>query len=110
VADRLGHGTPYPAVCLIYGLTESPLIGPWIRGKLTLAGVDLRTDAGAWLDSVYALWIEQPPTDALERAQRAMVIGSARLAPDRETWGALPEQQALGVARLTKGTGYGAPR
>lgn len=110
MADRLGHRAPYAAVCLIYGLTENRTIGPWIRGRLTLAGVDLRTDAGAWLDSVYALWIEQPPPEALERADRALVIGSARAAPNRDTWGALPEQQALGVARLTKGTGYGAPR
>lgn len=88
-------------VILLHGLTEDPQMGPWVRGRLALAGVDLRTELGTWLDAVYALWIDQPGADVLTSASRALVIASAKAAPDRETWGALPEQQALGVARLT---------
>jgi hypothetical protein len=92
-------------------MTENPETGSWIRGRLALAGVDLRTSASTWLDAVYALWIDQPGDGILAKAHRQLVIASAKLMPDRETWGALPEQQALGVARMTGGTaGQAAPR
>ena len=109
--DRAGERSPYAAVILIYGLTEDALIGPWIRGRLALAGLDLRMAASAWLDAVYALWIDQPDKDILTKANQTLVVASARLIPDRETWGALPEQQALGVARMTGGVAaQAAPR
>jgi hypothetical protein len=63
-----------------------------VNGKLALAGVDLRTSFDVWLDAVYAVLMEAPH-EALAKMRDQIVIQSARLRPDRETWGLLPEHQ-----------------
>lgn len=63
-----------------------------MNGKLALAGVDLRTPFDVWLDAVYAVLMEAPH-EALAKMRDQVVIQSARLRPDRETWGLLPEHQ-----------------
>ncbi len=103
--DRGGGQPPYVTVTLTWGMTEHPELGPFIRGKLVRAGVDLRTPLAAWLDAVYSLWVEQPDGDILARANRTMIIETAKARPDRDTWGALPEQQALGITKIVRGPG-----
>jgi hypothetical protein len=103
VADFGGHGKSFGGVLLTWGMVKDPKIGPYIRGSLTLAGVGLRMPASEWLDAVYAVYLNAPH-ELLEKAHKQMVIGAARLRPDRETWGLLPEHQALGRG-LVKGPG-----
>jgi hypothetical protein len=90
-------------------LAESPSAGAYVRGKLALAGVDLSTDLGIWLDAVYAVWIDAPH-ELLEKAQATMVRQIARLRPEeaRETWGLRPEHQAM-AGKLGKGGAGAAP-
>ncbi|MDF2822809.1 MAG: hypothetical protein K0R68_217 [Mycobacterium sp.] len=104
-----GCGTPYAAVVLIFGVTESPSAGAYVRGKLALAGLDLSADLGVWLDAVYAVWIDAPH-EMLEKAQATMVRQIARLRPEeaRETWGLRPEHQAM-AGKLGKGAQGAAP-
>ena len=71
------------------------MVGPYIRGKLRLAGVDLRTPLGDWLDAVYAAYLDAPH-EFLADAHRQTVIAAARRRPDRETWGIEPDHIALG--------------
>lgn len=71
-----------------------------MRGQITLAGLDeSRVSGGRWLDMVYAI-VMQAPHEILEKMQSQITIQTARLRPDRETWGLLPDQVALG-AKLT---------
>jgi len=84
-------------------LTESPIYGPFIRGQLALAHVTLQTPLSTWLDAVYAAYVAAPH-EALQAAAKQMVIQSARLRPDRDTWGKLPEHQAL-AGKLGRGAG-----
>lgn len=72
------------------------MAGAYIRGKLALAGVDLSVDCKTWLDAAYAVWIDAP-YEALEKANVEMVKAMARLRPEaaRETWGLLPQHQAM---------------
>lgn len=65
-----------------------------MRGKLALAGIDLRVSAACWFDAVYAI-IMEAPHDALEKMFDHLVKATARADPDRETWGMLPEHQRL---------------
>ena len=87
-------------------MTESPIYGPYIRGQLALAHVTLRTPLADWLDAVYAAWVAAPH-EALQAAAKTMVVQSARLRPDRETWGMLPEHRAL-AGKLGQGAGMEA--
>lgn len=72
-----------------------------MRGKLALAGIDLRVSAACWFDAAYAIVMEAP-TEALEKMADRLAIASARARPDRETWGMTPEQQEM-MARAAKG-------
>lgn len=100
-----GGGPPYSAVILILGLTEDPIVGGYIRGKLTLAGLDLSTDLGPWLDAVWAAYAEAP-MDVLKKAAEEMVKAQARVRPQeaRETWGLRPEHRAM-AGTLGRGRG-----
>lgn len=70
--------------------------GSYIQGRLALAGVDLHTPVATWLDAVWALYVDAPH-QLLEKMAKERVIRAAQLRPDRETWGKLPEQRALGA-------------
>lgn len=82
----------------------------YIRGKLALAGIDLSTDLGVWLDAVYAVWADAPHKH-LESAQAELVKASARLRPEeaRATWGLDPAHQRM-AGTLGKGPGLEAGR
>lgn len=85
-----------------------------MRGKLALAGIDLRVSAACWFDAAYAIIIEAPH-DVLNKMFDHLVRSQARAEPDRETWGLLPEHQRLmskaaasantNPARRTRGDG-----
>lgn len=46
-----------------------------------------------WLDAVYAV-LMNAPHETLSKMNDKIVLLSARIRPDRETWGLLPEHQA----------------
>lgn len=112
MAHGVGRRAPYAVVILLHGMTTDPISGPYFRGRLALAGIGLHTPLRDWLDAVYAIWLDAP-SEKFEKASRTMVISSAKLRPNRETWGITPEQQALG-GKLQAGpgleaAGHGAP-
>jgi hypothetical protein len=90
------HGKSFGRVLLTYGWTRNPVVGPYLRGKLALAGIGLHTPLSEWLDAVYAAYLDGPGEDTFKEAHRQVVVQSARLRPDRATWGLLPEHRALG--------------
>lgn len=94
MADRRDHGPPYATACLIYRLAETPYLKPYVYGRMALGGIDSRAPADVWLDTIYAI-VAEAPGEKLEKINEQLVIHSARMRPDRETWGALPEHQAL---------------
>lgn len=104
--DGAGREPPYATVILIHGLTENPIYGPYIRGRLALAHVTLQTPIRQWLDAVYATWVDAPH-EVLEKAAKSMTLRSAMLRPDRSTWGKLPEHRAL-AGKLGQGAGMEA--
>lgn len=66
-----------------------------MRGKLALAGFnDSRADAGSWLDAVYAI-VADAPHEVIKEMYKQITLAGARIAPDRDTWGLLPEHQAI---------------
>jgi len=98
MAGQAGGGPPYGAVAfLILGVAEDPLLGPWIRGRLALAGIGLHTDLRVWLDAVYALWLEAPEGDRVRSVARQLEQKAAMIRPEeaRETWGRSAVAQAL---------------
>lgn len=90
-------------------MTQDPRYGEYISGKLTLAGVDLRTPFRLWLDAVYAAWADAPH-ELLEKLMQQLVIQEAKLDPARarETWGLRPEHQMLNKGMGQSG-GYRQP-
>lgn len=68
-----------------------------MRGKLALAGIDLSTDIGVWLDAVYALWLELPEEARVKKFAAQLERRGAMLRPEeaRRTWGRTPVQRAL---------------
>lgn len=79
----------------------------YVRGKLAIAGLDLRTPLATWLDAVYAI-VADAPHEVLEKLWPKLTSAAARVKPDRETWGVLPEHQQL-MQPLIQGQG-GVPR
>ena len=77
-------------------MTRSSLYGPYVRGRLALAGLDSRTPVSAWCDAVYAI-LAEAPHGVLERLRDRMVVAEATADPERarETWGLLPDHQAM---------------
>lgn len=94
MGDRPVHGAPYATACLIFGLADNPPVRPYVSGRLALAGIDLRVPAAVWLDAVYAIVLEAPH-ELLEKVHGQITIQTARMRPDRETWGMTPDQVAL---------------
>ncbi len=90
----VGGQPPYGTVLLIKQVTEDPVYAAYVRGRLVLAGVDLSVPASDWLDAVWAAYVDSPH-DLLKKLQREVVIATAKIMPDRSTWGLLPEQQKL---------------
>lgn len=66
----------------------------YVNGQLALARMDSRVPAGTWLDAVYAI-ITTAPHELLEKLHGQITIKSARLRPDRDSWGMLPDQVAM---------------
>jgi hypothetical protein len=86
-------------------MAEDPILAPYIRGRLALAGIDLSVPSGVWLDSVYAAYAEAPH-EVLAKMSKEIIRGSAKLRPEeaRKTWGQLPEHRAL-AGNLGRGRG-----
>lgn len=89
-------GKSFGRVLLTYAWTRNPVVGPYLRGKLALAGIGLHTPLTEWLDAVYAVYLDGPGDEVFKKAHEQTVIGTARMRPDRATWGLLPEHRALG--------------
>lgn len=83
-----------------------------MRGKLALAGIDLRVSAACWFDAAWAIVVDAPH-EALSKVNDQMVLAQNRARPNRETWGVSEEEQALmakamnqpAVPRRTRGDG-----
>lgn len=95
-------------VMLLIGVTEGPIYGPYVRGQLALAGIDLRTDLRTWLDAVHAVYAAAP-FDQLDALGKELVTRTAQLDPAaaRKDWGRRPEHRAL-AGGLGKGPGLEA--
>lgn len=96
MADRGVDGKSIGRVLLTYGWTQDAVVGPYLRGRLVLAGVGLHTPLADWLDAVYAAYLDGPEETVLKKAHQQTVIGAARLRPNRDTWGLEPDHVALG--------------
>lgn len=105
-----GVQPPYGDVLLIAATVEGITYQSYIQGRLALAGVDLRTPLATWLDAVWAVYVDAPH-ELLEKLTKERVVRAAQLRPDRETWGKLPEQRALGagLVREDDAAAYGKP-
>lgn len=77
-------------------MTQSPLYGPYIRGKLITYGVDLRTCISDACDVIYVILTELPH-ETLVKLRDGMTTAEALIDPvrARETWGMLPDHQAM---------------
>lgn len=96
LADREGGKRPYGQVAILVGLAFADLdYGPYIRGRLAQLPdrSALQGDLATWLDVVYALWLDAPH-DVVTKAGQTLRKQSDRVAPDRSTWGLLPEHRA----------------
>jgi hypothetical protein len=80
-------------VILLAGLTADRTIGAYLRGALRTNRIDLHTPLAEWLDAVYALWVGAPH-EVLAKARKIIDDHSVTIAPDRDTWGTLPEHVA----------------
>jgi len=80
-------------VILLCGFTSDKALGPYLRGQLRLHQVDLNTPLRQWLDVVYALWCDAPH-EVLGKARQVIDKHAVTIAPDRDTWGLLPEHIA----------------
>lgn len=96
MADRGGLGESIGRVLLTYGWTRDPIVGPYLRGRLALAGIGLHTPLDDWLDAVYAAYLDGPSEEILRKAHQQTVMGAAKLRPNRETWGLEEDHRALG--------------
>jgi hypothetical protein len=95
VGCGVGDRPPYAGAYLIYaGFAQDQALKHYVRGKLSLAGIDLRVSAACWFDAAYAIIVEAPQ-ETLEKMFDHLVTAQARMDPDRETWGALPEHRRL---------------
>lgn len=96
LVDGEGGKRPYGQVAVLVGLTFGDLdYGPYIRGRLAQLPdrYALQADLSTWLDVVYALWLDAPH-EVVQKAGEALRKKSDRIAPDRSTWGLLPEHRA----------------
>jgi hypothetical protein len=95
-------------VMLLIGMTRGPIYGPYVRGQLALAGIDLRADLCTWLDAVYAIYASAP-FEQLDVLARQLVTKTAQLDPKeaRKDWGRRPEHRAM-AGGLGRGPGLEA--
>lgn len=77
-------------------MARSSLYGSYVRGRLVLAGIDLRTCVGDWCDAVYAI-LTEVPHETLTRLRDRMTTAEALIDPvkARETWGLDPDHVAM---------------
>lgn len=90
--------TPYgEAIALTRAVVEpSSELGPYIRGRLHLAGIDLRGDVGSWLDAVYVIIAESGPvSEVLTKLDKQLMMMGGQIYPERESWGLSPRQQQM---------------
>jgi hypothetical protein len=82
-------------------MTRSPLYGPYIRGKLRIAGVDLRTPIADTLDVLYVI-LTEIPHEVLTKLRDGLVTAEAIADPQRarETWGLTADHQAMSAGLL----------
>lgn len=111
----MGHGggirPPYGEVLLTCQISEDPIYRGYIQGRLALAGMDLHVPVSNWLDAVWAVYVDAPHKLLTDLAKER-VVRAAQLRPDRDTWGATPEHQALGrglVGQDVRPVGHGKP-
>lgn len=95
MGDRPRSRPPYATAILICGIAETPHLKSYVNGRLALGGVDLRVPVATWLDAVYAIVMDAPEDKQLQGFHDLLVRETARARPDRDTWGATPEQVAL---------------
>lgn len=91
-----GGKRPYGQVAVLASFVFDDLnYGPYIRGRLAQLPdrSALQDNLADWLDVVYAIWLDAPH-DVVEKAGKALRNSSDRVAPNRETWGKLPEHRA----------------
>lgn len=77
-----------------------------MRGQMFASGVTDETPLAMWLDVAYATLVNAPH-EILGKVHDQMVLTAARIAPDRSTWGLLPEHQEMSrrVMRQEKAVG-----
>lgn len=94
--DRPGGQPPFGTVKVLIALTQrGSEYGPYVRGRLALAGLDdSRVPASRYCDAIYAI-VADAPHDVLKDLFKQLTIQGAAAAPDRDTWGLLPEHQML---------------
>lgn len=90
-------------------LTADRTVGPYLRGRLHMAGVRAHTDLGTALD-VLDVAVVEAPVDSLEKRRRrldvAVAIAQARTGVvDRDTWGTDAAQQAETSRLMSEGPG-----
>lgn len=104
-AGGQGLGPPYSAVVLTFRITEDPIAGPYVRGRLAFADIDSTVDLSVWLDAVHAAYAEAP-MQMLTEMNKQLVIKGAMIDPEeaRKTWGTRPEHIAM-AGKLGQGPG-----
>lgn len=77
-------------------MLRSPLYGPYIRGKLTMSGVDLRTCIADAYDVIYVI-LTEIPSETLTKLRNGLTTAEALIDPERarETWGLEPDHLAM---------------
>lgn len=98
MAGTVGRGgkRPYGQVAILVSFAFEDLdYGPYIRGRLAQLPDRsvLQEDLADWLDVVYAIWLDAPH-EVVKKAGETLRKQSDRVAPDRSTWGLLPEHRA----------------
>lgn len=70
-------------------------VGAYVRGTMALHGVDeTKISLATWLDCIYAAFVTAPG-EVISSVDKKLILETAKIAPDRSTWGALPEHQRL---------------
>lgn len=90
---------------MIFRITQDAIAGPWFRGRLALAGIDLSAPLDLWLDAVYAL-LPEMPGEQLGKIAGQIERKAAQLDPEaaRENWGRSAVHRQL-AGKLGQGPG-----
>lgn len=103
MGHRPEYRPPYAGACIVYEAAQDPSLKHYIRGKLALAGIDLRVTAACWFDAVWAILMEAPH-DVLTKTADKMTLAQNRARPDRDNWGLSAEEQALTQRAMSQTT------